>query len=231
MSKVIITAAVTGGIHTPSLSPYLPVTEQQIIDDAVSAYKAGAAVVHVHARNPQTGQPSSDKSYFKTILSGIKAQCDVIVCLTTGGALGMTLEERVSPVPVFKPELASCNAGSFNFYIGGLAKNKNMKNPKYDWEVPYLVGTEDLIFSNTFKGIRYYTQTMYANQTLPEFEVYDVGMVNNLAYLRNEGELKGTLYIQFVMGIMGAMPATVDNLSYLRRTADELIGRGNYVWS
>lgn len=231
MSKTIITAAVTGGIHTPSLSPYLPVTEQQIIDDALSAYRAGAAVVHIHARNPQTGQPSSDKKYFRTILEGIKKECDVIACVTTGGALGMSLEERVSPISEFKPELASCNSGSFNFYIGGLAKNKNMANPKFDWEIPYLLGTEDLIFSNTFKGIRYYTQTMYANGTVPEFEVYDVGMVNNLALLRNSNELQGTIYIQFVMGIMGAMPATVDNLAYVRKTADELIGKGNYVWS
>jgi uncharacterized protein (DUF849 family) len=231
MSKIFITAAVTGAIHVPSLSPHLPVSEKQIIDDAVAAYKAGAAVVHIHGRNPQTGQPSADKDILRTILSGIKSQCDVVICLTTGGGLGMALEERVSGVPVFKPELASCNAGSFNFYLGPLAKNKKMQKPKFDWERPYLEMTEDLIFSNTFKGVRYYTQTMYANGSTPEFEVYDVSMINNLAYLKEQGELQGTIYIQFVMGIMGGIPATVDNLAYLRRTADEILGKDGYVWS
>jgi uncharacterized protein (DUF849 family) len=231
MSKIFITAAVTGAIHVPTLSPYLPITEQQIIDDAVSAYKAGAAVVHIHARNPKSGQPSADKEILRTILSGIKKQCDVVICLTTGAGLGMALEERVSGAATLKPELASCNSGSFNFYLGPLAKHKRMLTPKYDWEIPYLEMTEDNIFSNTFKGIRYYTKTMYAHGTVPEFEVYEVGMINNLAYLRDNGELQDPIYIQFVLGITGGIPATVDNLVYMRRTADEQLGKGNYIWS
>jgi uncharacterized protein (DUF849 family) len=231
MSKIFITAAITGAIHTPSLSEYLPVTEQQIIDQAVGAAEAGAAVVHIHGRNPQTGQPSVDKGVIGTILAGIKKRSNVVICLTTGAGLGMSLEERVSGVPLFKPEIASCNSGSFNFYLGPLAKNKRMLQPKFDWEKSYLEMTEDFIFSNTFKGLRYYLKTMYEHGALPEFEVYDTGMINNLAYLKDEGTLKGLIYIQFVMGIMGGMPATVDNLSYMRRTADEQFGKGGYVWS
>ena len=231
MAKIFITAAITGAIHVPSLSEYLPITEQQIIDQAVGACDAGAAIVHIHARNPKTGQPSVDMELYQTILSGIKKRCDVAVSLTTGAGLGMSLEERVSGVPRFKPEIASCNAGSFNFYIGGLAKHKNLANPKYDWEVPYLQSTEDFIFSNTFKGVRHYTKTMYENGSLPEFEVYELGMINNIAHLKQEGAIKGPIYIQFVMGIMGGIPATVDNLVTMRQTADDLLGKGEYVWS
>ena len=231
MAKIFITAAITGAIHTPTLSEHLPVTEQEIIDQAVGAYEAGAAVVHIHGRDPKTGAPSVDKNIIGTILSGIKKRCNVIICLTTGAGLGMSLEDRVSGVPAFKPEIASCNAGSFNFYLGPLSRSKKMANPKHDWEMPYLENTEDFIFSNTFKGVRHYVKTMYENGSLPEFEVYDVGMINNLAYLRDEGTLKGPIYIQFVMGIMGGIPATVDNLAYMHKTADELLGKDGYVWS
>jgi uncharacterized protein (DUF849 family) len=231
MAKIYITAAITGAIHTPTLSEFLPVTEQEIIDQAVGAYEAGAAVVHIHGRDPKTGQPSVDKEVIGKILSGIRKRCNVIICLTTGAGLGMSLEERVSGVPLFKPEVASCNAGSFNFYLGPLARHKKMSNPKNAWEMPYLLNTEDFVFSNTFKGLRYYLRTMYENGTLPEFEVYEVGMINNLAYLREEGTLKGPIYIQFVMGIMGGIPATVDNLVYMHKTADELLGRDGYIWS
>ncbi|MDR1946253.1 MAG: 3-keto-5-aminohexanoate cleavage protein [Desulfovibrio sp.] len=231
MAKIFITAAITGAIHTPTLSEYLPVTEQEIIDQAVGAGEAGAAVVHIHGRDPGTGQPSVDKDVIGNILSGIKRRSNVVICLTTGAGLGMGLEERVSGVPRFKPEIASCNAGSFNFYLGSLARHKKMANPKHAWELPYLENTEDFVFSNTFRGLRYYVKTMYENGALPEFEVYEVGMINNLAYLREEGTIRGTIYIQFVMGIMGGIPATVDNLVYMRRTADELLGRDGYIWS
>jgi uncharacterized protein (DUF849 family) len=231
MDKTLITAAITGSIHTPTLSEYLPVTEQQIIDQAVGAYEAGAAVVHIHGRDPSTGQPSVDKEIIGAILSGIRKRCNVVICLTTGAGLGMSLEERVSGVPRFKPELASCNAGSFNFYLGPLARNRKMSTPLHDWEVPYLINTEDFVFSNTFKGLRYYLKTMAEHGSLPEFEVYDTGMINNIAYLKEEGSIRGLIYIQFVMGIMGGIPASVDNLVFLRRTADELLGKGTYVWS
>jgi uncharacterized protein (DUF849 family) len=231
MAKLFITAAVTGAIHTPSLSEHLPLTEQQIIDQAVGAYEAGAAIVHIHGRNPKTGEPSVDKGVIGSILSGIKKRCNVAICLTTGAGLGMGIEERVSGVPLFKPEIASCNAGSFNFYLGPLARHKNLAEPKFEWELPYLKNTEDFVFSNTFMGLRYYLKTMDEHGTRPEFEVYEVGMINNIKYLYDEGILKDPIYIQFVMGIMGGIPASVDNLVFLRRTADDAFGKDGYIWS
>jgi uncharacterized protein (DUF849 family) len=231
MSKIIITAAVTGAVHVPSLSPYLPITAQQIIDDAMAAYRAGAAVAHIHSRNPQTGQPSVDLQVYRAVLAGIRRQCDMAVCITTGGTFGMPLQEKVAAVSAFRPELATCNAGSLNFYLGPLAASPKMRNPKHDWEAPYLEMTEDAIFSNTFKAIRYYMQTMHTCGTVPEFEIYEVGMINNLAYLKEQGEIRGPIYLQFVLGITGGIPATVDNLAYLRHTADRQLGKGNYIWS
>ncbi len=230
MSKnaIFITAAITGAIHTPSLSEYLPITPEQIIDQAVGAHAAGAAVVHIHARNPQTGAPAQDQALMKQILTGIKARCNVIACVTTGAGLGMSLEERLASVPVFKPEIASCNAGSFNFYIAPIAGK--LTNPKFDWELPYVQNTDDFVFSNTFRGITKYVETMYANGSLPEFEVYDVGMINNIAYLRDKGVIKHPIYIQFVMGIMGGIPATVHNLAFMVDTAKQLLG-DDFVWS
>ena len=230
MSKntIFITAAITGAIHVPTMSEYLPITPEQIIEQAVGAHAAGAAVVHIHARNPQTGAPSQDPALMKQILTGIKARCDVICCVTTGAGLGMSTEERLVSVPAFKPEIASCNAGSFNFYIYPIAeKYKDFKN---EWELPYLKQTEEFIFSNTFKGISTYVETMYANGTLPEFEVYDVAMINNLAYLKAKGIVKDPIYIQFVMGIMGGIPATVQNLAFMVDTAKRQLG-DDFVWS
>lgn len=227
-NKIFITAAITGAIHIPTMSEYLPVKPDQIIDQAVGAYEAGAAVVHIHARNPETGAPSQDPNIMRQILTGIKSRCDVIICVTTGAGLGMSVEERLIGVPTFKPEIASCNAGSFNFYIYPIAEK--IKSFKHDWELPYLEQTDDFIFSNTFKGVRKYVETMYAHGTLPEFEVYDVGMINNIAYLKNKGVIKSPIYIQFVMGIMGGLPATVPNLAYMVTTAKQLLG-DDFVWS
>lgn len=226
-NKIIITAAVTGATHTPSLSPYFPATPEQIIEDAVKAHEAGAAVVHVHARNPEDGKPTPDIGIMKQIVSTIKKQCDAVVCITTGGSLLMSKEQRLAPAVELKPELASCNAGSVNFVFSDLATK--LKNPKYDWEVPYLQGTYDLIFSNTFAGMEYYIETMNRYDIRPEFEVYDVGMINNIAYFYNKGIVKKTIYLQFVMGILGGIPATVENLAYLVKTAREQIG--DFVWS
>jgi uncharacterized protein (DUF849 family) len=226
-NKIIITAAVTGATHTPSLSPYFPATPEQIIEDAVKAHQAGAAVVHVHARNPEDCKPTPDIGIMKDIVSSIKKQCDAAVCITTGGSLLMSKEQRLAPAVELKPELASCNAGSVNFVFSDLATK--LKNPKYDWEVPYLQGTYDLIFSNTFAGMEYYIETMNQYDIRPEFEVYDVGMINNIAYFYQKGIVKKPIYLQFVMGILGGIPATVENLAYLVRTAREQIG--DFVWS
>jgi len=227
VNKVIITAAVTGATHTPSLSPYFPATPEQIIADAVKAHKAGAAVVHVHARNPEDGRPTPDLATMRNFVASIKNQCNAVICVTTGGSLLMSKEQRLAPAVELKPELASCNAGSVNFVFADMAAK--LKNPKYDWEVPYLKGTYDLIFSNTFAGMEYYIETMNEHGIRPEFEIYDVGMVNNIAYFCKKGLVKQPVYLQFVMGILGGIPATVENLAYLVKTAREQIG--DFVWS
>lgn len=225
--KLIITAAVTGAVHVPSMSPYLPTTPAQIIGDAVKANEAGAAVVHIHARDPKNGRPTSNLEVMSEIVSGIKKRSDAAVCITTGGQLGMSLEERIAAVPALKPELASCNAGSVNFVLAPAAAK--IKNPKYDWEVPFLEGTYDLVFANTFKGLEYYINTMDQHGTLPEFEVYDIGMINNIAFFIRKGIVKKPVYIQFVMGILGGIPATIENLAFLVKTAKEQLG--DFVWS
>lgn len=230
MTKLIVTAAITGGIHVPSLSPqYFPYFPDTVIEQAVGAAKVGAAVVHIHARDPKDGRPSSDVNVFTQICRAIHEQCDAAICVTTGGGLGMTPEERVKPVTMMKPELASLNAGSMNFAIHRLADK--IKTPKYDWEIPYLKSTEDLIFPNTFRSIKVFTETMYGSGTKPELEIYDVGMINNVKYLLDVGVLKAPLYIQFVMGILGGIAATPENLMFMVETARKTLGADNFVWS
>ncbi|KIZ36433.1 MULTISPECIES: 3-keto-5-aminohexanoate cleavage protein [Rhodopseudomonas] len=229
MSKLVITAAITGGVHVPSLSPYFPHTPAMVVEQAVGAAAAGAAVVHIHARDPKDSRPSSDVNVFEDIVSAIDQQCDAAICITTGGGLGMTPEERLKPVNALKPELASLNAGSMNFAIHPLADK--IKQPKFDWEIPYLKSTEDLVFPNTFKSLKVFSAGMQAVGTKPELEVYDVGMINNIRYLIDTGALKTPVYLQFVMGILGGMPATPANLLFLVDTAQKLIGAENFVWS
>lgn len=224
--KVIITAAVTGAVHVPSMSPYLPITPQDIIEDAIKAYEAGAAVVHIHARNPETGEPTSEIAVMRQIVSGIARRCDAAICITTGGSQMMTAEERLAPVFSLRPELASCNAGSVNFVLAPIAEK--IKEFKYDWEMRYLEGTRNNVFTNTFLGLEKYINAMNANGTRPEFEIYDVGMINNIAYFLKKGLIKRPVYIQFVMGILGGIPATVDNLIYLHKTAREQLGEFNW---
>jgi uncharacterized protein (DUF849 family) len=229
MSKAIFTAAITGSIHTPTMSPYLPITPDQIADNAIQACGAGAAAVHIHVRNPETGQPSPDLELFKKVLTKVKSKCDVIVCTTTGGGLGMTPEQRVGVVSTLKPELASCNMGSMNFALFPLLEK--MKDFKFPWEKQYLEFTEDLIFPNTFKSIRVFLNIFNENGTKPELEVYDAGMINNTAFMIERGLLKTPVYIQFVLGILGGMGATVENLVFLYESARRLIGEKNFVWS
>jgi uncharacterized protein (DUF849 family) len=192
----------------------------------VGAGEAGAAAVHIHARDPKTGEPSSDLGLMREIVSGIKARCDVIVCITTGASQMMTTAERLAPIPLFKPELASCNAGSINFVLAGLVPQLKPDGPA--WERKYLEGTRDNVFTNTYLGMEKYIRTMQENGTRPEFEVYDAGMINNIAYFKNNGLLQEPIYIQFVLGIQGGMPATVDNLVFLRNTAEKLLGSFNW---
>lgn len=218
----IITAAITGSIHTPTMSPYLPITPKEIADNAVQAYEAGAAVVHIHARNPENGQPSPDLNLIKEIITNIKSRCPVVICITTGGGLGMTLEQRVAPVTSFQPELASCNAGSMNW--GLFPMLGRIKKWKHEWEKAMLSMTEDFIFQNTFKTLRQYCEIFAKYNTKPEFEVYDAGMVNNLAFLIEAGYVKKPIYLQFVMGILGGMSATSENVMFLLDYAKRLIG-------
>ncbi len=228
MNKVIITAAITGAVHIPSMSEYLPVTTEQIISEAVAANEAGAAIVHLHARNPKTGQPTGNPELMKQIVEGVKSKCDVIIGITTGGAIGMTLEERLAAVHVCKAELASCNAGSINFCFSPIAEK--IKEPMFDWEIPFVKNTYNVPFVNTFKDIEDYIRIMNENGTKPEFEVYDVGMISNIAYFIANGFLKGPVYLQFVLGVMGGLPATVDNLLFLYNSAKKILG-DNFIWS
>jgi uncharacterized protein (DUF849 family) len=227
MEKRIITAAITGAIHTPGMSDHVPVTPDEITDEAVRAYEAGAAVAHIHARNPETGQPSSDINLFREIAAKIKSRCNMVVCITSGGSLTMSIEERLRIIPTLKPELASLNCGSLNFALHPLLYK--YKNFKFEWEREYLTGTEDLIFPNTFKSLREFSKAFDENNVQPELEIYDTGMINNVAFMLGNGQLKKPVYIQFVMGILGGIPATANNLIHLRNTARESIG--DFVWS
>ena len=227
MSKAIVTAAITGSIHTPTMTPHLPITPKQIADEVVRSWEAGAAVAHVHVRDPETGQPSPSLDLYREVITDVKARCDIVLCLTTGGGLGMTAEQRVAVVPSFKPELASFNAGSVNFALFPVAAR--YKEWEFPWEAQYLSMTEDMVFSNTFKTLREFCHFFNEHETKPELEVYDVAMINNIAYMIKEGHLRKPVYIQFVMGILGGIPATVENLLFLYRTAREAIG--DFEWS
>jgi uncharacterized protein (DUF849 family) len=230
MGKAIITAAITGAIHTPTMSPYLPITPDQIADNAIQAYEAGAAVAHIHVRDPKTGRPSADMELFKTVLSRVKSTCDMIICTTTGGGLGMaTPEQRVTVVSTFKPELASFNMGSLNFALFPLLDK--VKDLKFPWEKQYLESTEDLIFPNTFKSMRIFLDIFNKNQTKPELEVYDAGMIDSIAFMIERGLLKKPLYIQFVLGILGGLSASVENLVFLHESTRRKIGENNFLWS
>ena len=220
--KAIITAAITGSIHTPGMSPYLPITPQEIADDAVRAFEAGGAVCHIHVRNPETGQPTPDIELFREAITQIKRRCDMVVCITSGGGLGMTAEQRLIPVSTFKPELASFNAGSVNFAL--FHALDRYKEFKFDWESKYLSMTEDFIFPNTFKSMKEFARIFHENGTKPEFEVYDAGMINNVTFLIERGYVKKPVYIQFVMGVLGGITPSSENLLFLVDYAKKLIG-------
>lgn len=225
--KVIITCAVTGSIHTPSMSPHLPVTPAQIAAEAVAAAEAGAAMVHLHARDPEDGRPDQTPERFLEFLPAIKAQSDAILNITTGGGLGMTLEQRLAPALACKPEVASMNMGSFNFNISGAAGKRT--EFLHDWEQPYLEGTKDLILSNTFKQIDYGMREMGANGTRFEFECYDVGHLYNLAHFVEQKLVEPPFFVQCVFGILGGIGPDPENLLYMRATADRLFGDDYYL--
>ena len=185
--KVIITAAITGSIHTPTMSPYLPITPKEIAEQAVEAARAGAAAVHIHARNPQNGMPSPDLNLFREIMDRIHSETDVIICITTGGGAGMTVDQRAAPVPEFKPELASFNMGSINFALFPVIEKYS--GWKYEWEEIFLEGTKAAIFQNTFADLEKICSIMRENRTKPELEIYDVGHLYNAKFLLSKGVL------------------------------------------
>ena len=226
--KVIISCAVTGSIHTPSMSPHLPVTAAEIADSALGAAAAGAAIVHLHARNPVDGRPDQSPEAFEPFLCVIKQSSNVVVNLTTGGSPYMTVEERVRPAATWKPEIASLNMGSMNF--GLFPMLKRYKSFKYDWEPQMLEGSHDLVFRNSFKDIRYALETLNGTGARYEFECYDTSHLYNLHYFWTEGLVKAPLFIQTCFGLLGGIGSHADDVMHMKRTADRLFG-DNYRWS
>lgn len=226
--KVIITCAITGAIHTPSMSQYLPVTAKQIADAAIGAAQAGAAIVHLHARNPQDGSPSQDPALFREFLPAIRDASDVIINITTGGAPTMSVEERLQPALKLKPEVASLNMGSMNFGVYEMLNR--FKDFKYDWEEPYLKNSDDLIFRNTFRDIAYILESCGDNGTRFEIECYDIGHLYTAAHFLDRGLIKGPLFIQSVFGVRGGIGQYWEDIAHMKRTADRLFG-DSYIWS
>jgi uncharacterized protein (DUF849 family) len=226
--KVIITCAVTGSIHTPSMSPHLPISPEEIAAAAIGAAKAGAAVVHLHARMRADGRPTQDPKVFLEFLPKIKAACDVVINLTTGGAPTMPIEERLQPALQLKPEVASLNMGSMNFGLYEMVARQ--KDWKYEWEKPYLLGSDERIFKNSFKDIAYILQSCSDNQTRFEIECYDIGHLYTAAHFLERGLVKPPLFIQSVFGIRGGIGPHPEDVMHMKRTADRLFG-DQYQWS
>lgn len=226
--KVMITCAVTGSIHTPSMSPHLPITPEEITDAAVGAAEAGAALVHVHARNPENGLPDQSPEAFGKFLKVIKQRSNCVVNITTGGAPTMSIEERLKPCAVFKPEVASLNMGSMNFGLYPMLERQ--KTFKHDWEKPYLEGSRDRIFKNTFTDIENILTTCAENGTRFEIECYDIGHLYTLRHFADRGIVKPPFFIQSVFGILGGIGPHPEDVAHMKRTADRLFG-DTYQWS
>jgi uncharacterized protein (DUF849 family) len=226
--KVIITCAVTGAIHTPSMSPHLPVTPEEIAEAAVGAAEAGAAIIHLHARDPVTGKPDQTPEAFARFLPRIKQATKAVINLTTGGAPYMTVKERIQPAAVFKPEVASLNMGSMNFGLYPMLNR--FKDFKHDWEEQALENSRDLVFRNTFKDIEYVLHTLGDAGTRFEFECYDTSHLYNLAHFLDRGLVRTPLFVQTVFGILGGIGPHPEDVLHMKRTADRLFGTA-YKWS
>ncbi len=226
--KVIITCAVTGAIHTPSMSPYLPVTPEEIIADSRAAAEAGAAILHLHARNPLDGRPDQSPEGFAPFLSRIKQNTEAVINITTGGSPYMSVAERAAPAATYKPELASLNMGSMNF--GLFPMLNRFKEFKHDWERAHLEGSRDLVFRNSFQDIEYVLQTCYGNGTRFEFECYDISHLYNLAHFADRGLVKAPFFVQSVFGLLGGIGGHPEDVLHKKRTADRLFGT-EYRWS
>ncbi|HVY86966.1 MAG TPA: 3-keto-5-aminohexanoate cleavage protein [Caulobacterales bacterium] len=226
--KAIITCAVTGSIHTPSMSPHLPITAEEIADAAIGAVEAGAAIVHLHARNPVDGKPDQSPEAFRPIIEVIKQRCDGVINITTGGAPWMSIEERVAPCAKFKPEVASLNMGSMNFGLYEMLHR--FKTLKYEWEHMLLEGSRDRVVKNTFTDIEYILKTCAANGTRFEAECYDVGHLYTLAHFADRKLIEPPFFVQSVFGILGGIGAHPEDVGHMKRTADRLFG-DDYRWS
>jgi len=231
MDKLILTTALTGAITVPTQTPHLPYTIDKLAQDAIACAQAGSTSIHIHARDPEDGRPSSDQEIVRKIVARIKEGCDAVVCITTGGGLGMTPQERLRGVSICKPELGTFNLGSMNFSMHPVARRYKPEDWKLDWEQEYVEGTKDFIFRNTFGDMEVFAATMKENNVKPEFEAYDVGHLYNLKFLEKSGLVEPPYWIQFVLGVLGGLAATPETLITMIQTADRLFGSENYQWS
>jgi uncharacterized protein (DUF849 family) len=227
LPPVFLSCAITGGMSVPGQSPAIPVTPEEIVESAAGAHGAGAAIVHIHVREPETGRPVADLGLFKEVLAGIGERCDAIVQPTSGGGVGMTIEERARVVTECRPEMATFNCGSFNFGIFQVKPRPEMA----EWELDYLESTRDYVFRNTFRDIERLSDLFREAGTKPEYEVYDVGHLYNLHYLAERELVDFPFHVQFVLGVLGANAASLEQLVHMRRTANELFGADGFTWS
>lgn len=228
MSKIIISCAATGSAHTPTMSDALPITPEEIAEQSIDAAAAGAAILHLHAREDD-GRPTGDPDVYARFLPVIRQRTDAVVNITTGGSTRMTVAERLAAGARFKPELCSLNMGTINFAFFPAAKR--IATWKHDWEKEYVVNSDDYIFRNTFRDIAYILETMSAAGTRFEHECYDVGHLYNLKYFVDIGAVKPPFFIQMIFGIMGGIGPDLDNLMFMKQTADRLFGPDNFQWS
>jgi uncharacterized protein (DUF849 family) len=226
--EIIISCALTGAIHTPSMSEYLPITPEELVEEGIAAAEAGASILHIHVRDPETGKPTSDLDLFREVASGIQAETDAIIQPTTGGGTNMSVEERMSVIPELEPEMASCNMGSLNFGLYPMADN--IDEFEYNWESEYLEATEDHIFPNTFESLATAFDLFAKHGTFPELECYDIGHLYNVKHFVETGELEPPIHIQFVMGIHGGIAAEHQHLQHMIETTERLFGN-DASWS
>lgn len=229
MTKAIITCAVTGGAHTPTMSPALPVTPEEIAEQSIAAVEAGAAILHMHARVPEDGRPTGDPAVYGRFLPLIKQRTDAVINITTGGSATMPLDERLKAAIAFQPEMCSLNMGTINFAMFPAARR--IEQWKYPWERDYIVNSDDFIFRNTFRDIATILETLGEAGTRFEHECYDVGHLYNLAHFVESGAVKPPFFIQMIFGILGGIGPDLENLMFMKSTADRLFGAGTYQWS
>lgn len=229
MSKVIISCAITGSAHTPSMSDALPITPEEIAEQSVEAAEAGAAILHLHARVPETGAPTGNPDVYAQFLPVIRQRTDAVINITTGGSAVMSVKDRLAAAARFKPEMCSLNMGSINFAFFGAAKR--LTHWKYDWEEAYVVNSDDYIFRNTFRDIAYILESLRDGGTRFEHECYDVGHLYNLAHFVDQGLVAAPFFVQMIFGILGGIGSELDNLMFMKQTADRLFGRDSFRWS